>query len=168
MPRQQPKRPSKNRMAKEHHYSLTLKWTGNRGSGTTSYRDYDRDHVISADGKPDLVGSSDPSFLGNPERWNPEELLLASIAACHKLWYLHLCTTKDIIVTDYVDHPTGKMIEEANGAGQFSEVTLKPKVTISKGNPKTAEGLHHKVGDLCFIARSVNFPILHRVEIRTA
>jgi len=154
-------------MAKEHHYTLTLEWTGNRGTGTSSYRAYDRDHVISADGKPDLVGSSDPAFLGNPERWNPEELLLASIAACHKLWYLHLCTTEGIVVTNYVDAPTGKMIEAANGAGQFSEVILNPVVTISEGDLKIAKDLHHKVGDLCFIARSVNFPIRHRAQINT-
>lgn len=154
-------------MVKQHSYQLTLTWTGNLGSGTSAYRDYDRTHVIRAPGKPDLVGSSDPAFLGDANCWNPEELLLASIAACHKLWYLHLCTTKEIVVTDYVDSPTGTMIEEQNGAGQFSEVTLNPVVTISAGDLQTAEDLHHKVGDLCFIARSVKFPIHHLATIKS-
>ncbi|MEM9716017.1 MAG: OsmC family protein [Pseudomonadota bacterium] len=155
-------------MGKEHHYALKLRWTGNRGSGTSHYRDYDRNHVISAVGKPDLVGSADPAFLGNPARWNPEELLLASIAACHKLWYLHLCTTKGIVVTAYEDSPTGTMIEKPNGAGQFSEVVLHPVVTISEGDLSLAEDLHHQVGDFCFIARSVNFPIRHTAVLHRA
>ncbi|MEO0342836.1 MAG: OsmC family protein [Pseudomonadota bacterium] len=154
-------------MGKEHHYTLSLRWTGNRGDGTSGYRDYDRHHIICAQGKPEIVGSSDPAFLGHPERWNPEELLLASIAACHKLWYLHLCSTKGIIVVAYEDEPYGTVIEEANGAGQFSSVILSPIVTISKGNPEIAKKLHENVGDLCFIARSINFPIRHNATIRT-
>ncbi|MEM9211568.1 MAG: OsmC family protein, partial [Pseudomonadota bacterium] len=126
-------------MGKVHHYALSLEWVGNRGDGTTTYRGYDRDHVIRAEGKPDILGSSDSAFLGSAERWNPEELLLASIAACHKLWYLHLCTTKGIVVRAYSDRPTGMMIEETTGAGQFSEVTLNPSVTIAAGDPSVAE-----------------------------
>ncbi|MEM0977981.1 MAG: OsmC family protein [Pseudomonadota bacterium] len=152
-------------MGKVHHYALSLEWMGNRGDGTTTYRGYDRDHVIRAEGKPDILGSSDSAFLGSAERWNPEELLLASIAACHKLWYLHLCTTKGIVVRAYSDRPTGMMIEETTGAGQFSEVTLNPSVTIAAGDPSVAESLHGQVGTLCFIARSVNFPIRHSSKI---
>ncbi len=145
-----------------HHYTVKVTWTGNRGAGTSGYREYDRDHVISAEGKPDIVGSSDPAFRGDPKRWNPEELLLASISACHKLWYLHFCAVSGVVVSDYVDEPEATMVLKKDGAGNFTEAVLKPVVTLAKGDPQTAQELHAEAHDKCFIAASVNFPI--RVE----
>lgn len=156
-------------MAKqEHHYKLHIAWTGNSGTGTSGYRDYDRSHVISAAGKPDISGSSDPAFRGDASRWNPEELLLASVSACHKLWYLHVCAVAGVVVTDYVDEPEGTMALTADGAGQFTEVVLKPVVTISKGDAQTAQELHADAHEKCFIANSVNFPIRVEAQIRSA
>ena len=132
---------------------------------TADFTGYLRDHVISAVGKADIAGSSDPSFRGDPTRWNPEETLLSSVATCHKLWYLHLCYNAGIIVTAYTDHATGEMSMNADGSGQFTHVHLAPSVTISSGDPELAKELHHKVGALCFIARSVNFPIKHDATI---
>ncbi|OOO26955.1 peroxiredoxin [Agrobacterium salinitolerans] len=146
----------------EHHYAVQVKWTGNRGKGTSGYRDYERDYTISTSGKADIAGSSDPAFRGDASRWNPEDLLVASLSACHKLWYLHFCSVNGIIVEDYVDNAEGTLVMEKDGAGQFSEVVLKPVITISKGDPARADELHHDAHDKCFIARSVNFPI--RVE----
>ncbi|MYM26333.1 OsmC family peroxiredoxin [Duganella sp. FT135W] len=137
-----------------HHYKLAVEWTGNRGTGTSGYRDYDRSHVISAAGKPAIPGSSDPAFRGDAARWNPEELLLASASACHKLWYLHLCADAGIIVTAYVDEAEGTM----NG-DRFERVVLRPRVTISAGDRELALRLHHKAHEECYIAKSVNFPI---------
>ena len=155
-------------MGKSHHYQIALNWTGNTGQGTKNYKAYSRDHLITAQNKPDIFGSADPSFLGDPAHWNPEELLLASIAACHKLWYLHLCASNQITVEAYEDTPTGEMVENANGSGQFTSVNLRPRVTISAGDAELAHDLHEKVGDLCFIARSVNFSISHEAEIVSA
>ncbi|MCR2632510.1 OsmC family peroxiredoxin, partial [Salmonella enterica] len=76
-------------MKGEHHYDVGVTWTGNTGKGTASYTAYARDHVIQSPGKPDIAGSADPAFRGDPARWNPEDLLVASLSACHKLWYLH-------------------------------------------------------------------------------
>ncbi|MDD1500459.1 MULTISPECIES: OsmC family protein [Agrobacterium] len=146
----------------EHRYTLKVTWSGNRGTGTSGYREYDRDHVISADGKPDIAGSSDPAFRGDPARWNPEELLLASISACHKHWYLHFCAVSGVVVSDYVDEPEGTMVLKRDGAGHFTEVILKPVITLAKGDPQTARELHADAHEKCFIANSVNFPI--RVE----
>lgn len=146
----------------EHRYAVQVKWTGNRGTGTSGYRDYDRNHVISADGKPDIAGSSDPAFRGDPARWNPEELLLASISACHKLWYLHFCAVSGVVVSDYEDAPEGTMVLTREGGGHFTEVVLKPVITLAKGDLQTATELHHDAHEKCFIANSVNFPI--RVE----
>jgi organic hydroperoxide reductase OsmC/OhrA len=147
-------------MAKRHAYSLDVKWTGNLGEGTASYRGYSRAHEISAAGKPTLPGSSDPAFRGDNARWNPEELLVASLSTCHMLWYLHLCSEAKIVVVDYADHPTGDMVEEADGGGRFTEVVLHPTATLRAGaDAALAERLHEKAHHLCFIARSVTFPV---------
>src|SRR3954468_9175486 len=98
-------------MRGEHHYSLNVKWTGNRGKGTTGYADYDRSHTISVNGKSDILGSSDAAFRGDTSRHNPEDMLVASLSTCHMLWYLHLCADAGIAVTHYTDNATGTMIE---------------------------------------------------------
>src|SRR5499426_564348 len=106
---------------KEHHYSVVVTWTGNQGSGTSGYRDYRRDHDISAAGKPIIPASSDPIFRGDASRYNPEDLLVASLSGCHMLWYLHLCADAGIRVTEYRDDATGTMVETADGGGRFAE-----------------------------------------------
>lgn len=145
---------------RKHSYRLTLDWTGNLGSGTSGYRAYTRDHSLSAPGKPAIPGSSDPAFLGDASRWNPEELLVASLSACHQLWYLHLASEAGVVVTAYRDDPEGTMIEEADGGGRFERVLLRPTMTLASGsNEAVAMALHEKAHHLCFIARSVNFPV---------
>jgi len=156
-------------MGKEHHYLTQLRWTGNRGEGTTNYRAYDRDHVLSAGGKPEIAGSSDPSFRGNPLRYNPEELLVASLSSCHLLWYLHLCAVNGVVVVDYRDSAEGVMDEADNGSGRFLSVVLRPVVTVREaGMREKAMELHHEANKMCFIANSVNFPVLHEPVIAVA
>ncbi len=153
-------------MAKEHNYQINLKWTGNRGEGTKNYTAYSRSYEISLDGKETIYGSSDPNFRGDKTRYNPEELLVASLVSCHLLWYLHLCAEAKIVVTNYKDKASGKMTETSNGGGKFVEVTLNPHVTITKESDAVlAKELHKKANELCFIANSVNFPVLHKPEI---
>lgn len=150
----------------EHHYRVRLDWTGNSGSGTSAYRDYERAHELSAAGKPVIAGSSDPHFRGDPSRWNPEELLVASLSACHQLWYLHLCSAAGIVVTAYADEAEGVMAMEADGGGRFVRVVLRPRVTLAPGaDAAKATTLHHDASAMCFIARSVNFPVEHEPEI---
>lgn len=150
-------------MEKIHHYSLSVKWTGNTGEGTRDYRAYERSHQIWSGEKPIIAGSSDPAFRGDKTKYNPEELFVASLSTCHMLWYLHLCAEAGIIVTDYADHATGTMTETGNGAGKFTEVVLQPTVTITHESMREkAEALHHKANELCYIASSCNFPILHQ------
>lgn len=154
---------------KEHRYAVTVEWTGNRGEGTASYKSYERAHELRAEGKPAIPGSSDPAFRGDAARWNPEELLVASLSACHKLWYLHLCATAGVVVTDYVDAAEGVMAEEASGGGRFVRVVLRPRVTITTGSdPDRARALHHEAHALCFIANSVNFPVTHEPTVVVA
>ena len=145
---------------KQHHYNVTTIWTGNTGTGTGSYRGYERAHDIAVPGKPTITGSSDPAFRGDAGSWNPEELLVASLSACHQLWYLALCAQAGVVVTAYHDRAEGSMVEEADGAGQFSAVTLRPQVRISaESNEARALALHHEAHAMCYIARSVNFPV---------
>jgi organic hydroperoxide reductase OsmC/OhrA len=147
---------------REHLYELTLRWTGNTGSGTADYRAYRRDHTVSSGNKPVLLGSSDAHFRGDAARWNPEELLLAALAACHQLWYLHLCADEGIVVVAYEDHAVGSMLEHEDGSGEFTRALLRPQVTISDPQQRSrALELHARAHALCFIARSVNFPVEH-------
>ena len=145
---------------KRHAYAVRVTWTGNRGQGTSGYRAYDRAHEIVAAGKPVIPGSSDPAFRGDPSRYNPEDLLVASLSACHMLWYLHLCATNGVVVLDYRDEPEGLMIEGADGSGAFSRIVLRPQVRLSatSSEPKARE-LHHEAHRMCFIANSVKCEI---------
>ena len=148
---------------KQHTYQATITWTGNQGTGTSEYKTYSRNHIISAAGKKDIEGSSDPSFRGDKSRYSPEDLLLNSISACHMLWYLHLCSVNGVIVTAYEDHATASMAEEKDGSGQFTEATLNPNVTVEHESMLSkANALHHEANKLCFIARSVKFPVHHK------
>jgi organic hydroperoxide reductase OsmC/OhrA len=154
---------------KAHRYEATVVWTGNRGEGTTSYRAYARDHEVTADGRPAIAGSSDPVFRGDPARWNPEQLLVASLSQCHLLEYLHLCAVSGVVVVAYEDRPVGVMTETEDGGGRFTEVTLKPVVTVADASmTDAASELHVRAHELCFIASSVNFPVRHEPEIRVS
>lgn len=153
---------------KQHIYRLTVEWAGNRGAGTSTYAGYSRDHIIAAGSKPTIAGSADPAFLGDPARWSPEDLLLASIAACHKLWYLHLCATAGITILAYQDAAEATMAEEANGSGRFTSAVLRPNVAIQTGDDVAkATRLHHKAHEYCFIANSLNFPVTVQPVVAT-
>lgn len=152
---------------KKHHYTTSLEWTGNEGSGTESYRLYSRNHRIDAEGKQHaILSASDPSFLGDPSRYNPEELFLSSLSSCHMLWYLHLCSVHQIIVTEYMDHATGIMEEDESGSGRFIEVILHPQVKVNNMDMKDkAHELHEEANKMCFIANSCNFKIDHNPTV---
>lgn len=144
---------------KLHSYRTSVCWPAREDPGTTSYRSYTRDHIVSVEGKPPIPGSADPAFRGNPDRYNPEELFVASISTCHMLWYLHLCSAARIVVVDYRDEASGTLELDGNGSGRFVRVTLRPAITIRSGDRQTAIELHTRAHELCFIARSVNVPI---------
>jgi organic hydroperoxide reductase OsmC/OhrA len=153
-------------VSRRHHYEVTVAWTGNRGMGTSGYRDFGREHEVSADGRPVIPASSDPAFRGDPARWNPELELLAALSQCHMLWYLHLCATSGVVVTGYVDAAEGTMAEDADGAGRFTEAVLRPQVTVAGTDMiDSATALHKEASAKCFIANSVNFPVRHEPTV---
>lgn len=152
-----------------HRYEVSVLWTGDRGQGATDYRAYGREHEVTADGRPPIPGSSEPAFRGDPSRWNPEQLLVASLSQCHLLWYLHLCTASGVVVVAYEDHPQGVMTETDDGGGHFTEVALAPVVTVADASmTEAALELHGRAHELCFIANSVNFPVRHMPEVRVS
>ena len=154
---------------RRHHYGTRLVWTGGK-ERTESFRNHVRAYEISAPGKPVIAGSSDPVFRGDAGRWNPEELLVASLSACHKLWYMGLCAAAGIVVLAYEDVAEGIMVEEEAGrAGQFVQVMLRPRVTLAPGSDRQkAELLHQTAHAKCFIARSMNFPVMHEPVVEIA
>ena len=154
---------------REHRYAVSLTWSGNLGSGTSGYRDYSRSYEIGADGKPAIQGSADAAFREDDSRWNPEELLVASLSACHKLSYLYLAAEAGIIVTAYADRAEGVMEVGRDGAGRFKNVVLHPIVTVTAGSDvERARTLHKLAHEKCFITNSVNFPVECEPEIIVA
>lgn len=150
-----------------HHYKTKVEWTGNQGKGTLDYKSYSRDHSISVENKTiQIQASADPNFLGDQSKYNPEELFLSSISACHMLWYLHLCAVNKIVVVSYIDKATGTMALEKDGSGKFTTVSLHPAIIIeNERNLDKAMSLHHQANKMCFIANSCNFEIKHIAEI---
>jgi organic hydroperoxide reductase OsmC/OhrA len=152
-----------------HDYTIGVRWDGDLGTGTSGYRDYSRELTVTAAGKHDLEGSADRPFRGDPSRWNPEELLLASLAQCHLLSYLHVAVTLGVVVTAYTDDAVGTMVEDGAGSGAFTEAVLRPRVTVADPSMvDAARAGHARANELCFIANSVNFPVRHEPTIVVA
>jgi organic hydroperoxide reductase OsmC/OhrA len=155
-------------MSKVHLHKTTTIWTGNLGSGTSQYSAYARNHEVSGPGKAvPILGSSDPRFRGDATRYNPEELLLGALSACHMLWVLHLCADSGIVVTEYSDEAVGEMVEHPDGSGEFVKVTLRPRMTITDpARAGDAIALHAKAHHVCCLARSVNFAVEYEPSVQ--
>lgn len=150
----------------EHRFAVSVAWTGNRGEGTATYRGYGRDHEVSSPGVPTLLGSAHRTFHGHADRWNPELLLVAALSECHLLSYLHVCVRHDVVVTGYDDDATGSMRLNQDGSGEFTEVILRPRVTLADpAQADLANSLHEEAARLCFIARSVAFHVRHEPSV---
>lgn len=154
-------------MNKIHEFNATIEWPAIKNQATTDYKAYKRDYTIFGKNKPQIEGSSDPVFLGDGAKYNPEDMLVASASACHMLWYLHLCAVSGVVVTHYSDNAQGTMAEETNGSGRFTEIMLNPTVIVKeKAMIEKALDLHDKAGQMCFIANSCNFPIRHKPIVK--
>lgn len=156
-------------MAKQHDYTSLIEWTGDRGQGTKTYRGYDRTWTIATPSKPPVPCSNDPLLGGDPTLHNPEDLLLSSLSACHMLWYLHLASVAGIVVRGYRDRPIGVGESTPDGAGRFLSATLKPHIRVERGaDLAKADAIHHEIHKVCFIARSVNFPVTYAATYEEA
>jgi organic hydroperoxide reductase OsmC/OhrA len=147
-------------MKNRHEYQVAIEWQGNTSTGTRTYSSCERAYSIQASGTSTIADSSDPKFRGDPAFWSPENLLVASLSACHQLCYLRLCAKAGIVVAAYEDVAVGVMIEDEGGGGQFERVLLQPRVTLTNpADRPRAAALHEQAHALCFIARSVNFSV---------
>ncbi|WP_075997690.1 OsmC family protein [Salaquimonas pukyongi] len=153
-------------MKSVHDYTTTIRWTGNRGEGTRAYKGYERNWNLEGEGKPVISCSNDPLLGGNAEKYNPEDLLLAAVASCHMLWFLHLASNLGIVIESYEDNPVAKGEMEPSGKGRFVSCTLRPVITVSEGNLDEAYAIHERIHEFCFIARSVAFPIDIQADIQ--
>jgi len=152
-------------LAKTHEFTSRVVWTGNRGEGTAHYKSYDRTWDLAAPGKPVVSCSNDPLLGGNPELYNPEDMLISAVSACHMLWYLHLASDAGIVVIAYQDAPVGVGESTPDGAGRFVSATLKPKITVQSGTDLArADAIHSEIHKYCFIARSVAFPVAYEAR----
>lgn len=149
-------------MSDTHTYEVGVEWTGNHVTGTSGYRQYGREHVVTAAGKPPIEGSADRAFHGDADRWNPEQLLLSALSQCHMLSYLHVAVRHGVVVLAYSDAASATLQTTPDGGGRLTSATLRPTVTVAEpGMRDLAESLHHEASALCFIAASVNFPVVH-------
>lgn len=152
----------------QHDYTSRVIWTGNRGTGTSSYKAYDRTWNITAEGKPVVECSNDPLLGGDPTKMNPEDLLISALSACHMLWYLHLASEAGIVVSHYEDNPNAVGETGPGGAGRFLSAELRPDIHVQAGaDLAEAEAIHHRIHKVCYIARSVNFPVTYRPRFYT-
>jgi organic hydroperoxide reductase OsmC/OhrA len=151
-----------------HDYTATVSWIGAHAGATSTYAGYSREHTIAFDGKPTLRGSADPTFRGDGSLVNPEELLLAALSSCHMLSYLAFCGLEGIEIVSYVDRAHG-MMSETGGSGRFVSVVLEPKVVVARReHVDRARALHGAAHEACFVANSMNFPVLHKPSVSVA
>ncbi len=151
---------------KQHQFHVSTQWTGNLGTGTSAYRAYSRNHELSAPGKSTSIPGSSAVAMGDQSRYNPEELLVGALSACHMMWVLHLCANAGIVITGYADDALGEMAEHADGAGEFTRVLLRPRMRITDATRvEEAAKMHDRAHHVCCLARSVNFPVEHQAEV---
>jgi organic hydroperoxide reductase OsmC/OhrA len=156
-------------MAHEHHYQLTAIWQGNKGTGTSGLKDYDRSHTVSIPGKPDLHLTTDNPAVGDKTKLNPEDLLVTALSSCHMLSYLYVCAMEGVVVTEYIDRATGIMLDFGASGGRFKSVTLNPEIRVAESSMiEKAIELHHKAHEICYIANSVNFDVFCNPVCKTS
>jgi organic hydroperoxide reductase OsmC/OhrA len=117
-------------------------------------RDDLRAHTVNV-AEQTVASSSAPEFGGNVSKADPEELFVASLSACHMLWFLDYSRRKRLRVTAYEDEAEGTM-----DGTRFTSVVLRPRVTF-RHDPgrEVVEQLHHRAHELCFISNTVNCPV---------
>lgn len=149
----------------KHLFKATANWISNQNPLDSTKRFYSKSHKISIEGKPVLNVSAAKAFKGDPELYNPEDLLLSSLVSCHMMSYLYVCSQNGIEVLNYSDNAEATLEVNPDGSGRFTEVRLNPKVVIGNSDQiELALELHTKANQLCFIANSCNFPVLHHAS----
>lgn len=145
-----------------HLFKVALNWMKKDNISSSLSRIYTKSHHISIEGKPDLEVSAAKAFKGDPNLYNPEDLLLSSLTSCHMMSYLYCCMQYKIEVISYQDHSEATLQVNPDGSGKIVKVDLFPEIIISNSSQiELALSLHKKANELCFIANSCNFPVYH-------
>ncbi|MEA3032759.1 MAG: hypothetical protein QOH86_775 [Sphingomonadales bacterium] len=143
-------------------HRATIEW---RSSGGFRDNRYSRAHSLSFDGGAEVRGSSSPSVvpepLSDPAGVDPEELLVASAASCHMLWFLDLARQAELDVAAYRDEATG-VLGRLDGRIAVTRITLRPRVEFAGEAPgaERLARLHHDAHERCFIANSLKTEIV--------
>jgi len=149
-----------------HRYTADIVWQRAASEAFTDQR-YHRRHELQFDGGAVVPGSSAASSVplpySDPSAVDPEEMLVASIASCHMLWFLSLAAKAGHVVERYTDKAEGVMTKNAQGKLWVSRVVLRPEVTFApdRGPSRDAlDALHHHAHEECFIANSVRSEVV--------
>jgi organic hydroperoxide reductase OsmC/OhrA len=144
-------------------YLATVEWRS--GGGFLEGR-YSRAHRLSFDGGAVVPGSASPHVVpapySDPAGVDPEEALVASVSACHMLWFLHLARDAGLDVSAYRDEARGRMAKDGRGRMAMTRIVLRPEIEFAGNRPGAdlLERLHHEAHERCFIANSLRTEIV--------
>jgi organic hydroperoxide reductase OsmC/OhrA len=147
-------------------FETLLRYPAVSGQKLPHDADFSRDNVMGAEGHPEIPGALPAQFGGHNRGYSPEDLMILSLSECHLLTYLRLAQKNRIAISSYEDRASGRLGKNAAGMTQLVEVVLRPRVTVARGTDvAAAKALHDRAHHHCFMANSVNFPVLHEPEI---
>ncbi len=144
----------------EHHASI--KW---HRDGAFDHAHYSRAHSMHFDGGITLQGNAAPgnipATIPAVAGVDPEQAFVASLSACHMLWFLALASKAGLVAERYSDDASGVLERNAAGKMAMTRVTLRPDTLFAAPAPSAAAllALHHKAHEHCFIANSVTTQI---------
>lgn len=136
-------------------HRITLSW--DRAGGPFERGNYRKDHRIRYDGGESIAASPAPSFGGDAQFVDPEQMLVSALSSCHMLTFLAVAANRGYVV-DHYDDEADCVLGKADGKTIVTAATLRPKVSFSGDErPSDAElgTLHERAHQACFIANSV-------------
>jgi organic hydroperoxide reductase OsmC/OhrA len=143
-------------------HKATIEW---RSDGRFREGRYSRVHAIGFDGGAEIKGSASPHVvpvpMADPTGVDPEEMLVASAAACHMLWFLHLARDAGLDVASYRDEAAG-MVGNLEGRTAITRIVLRPRIAFTGEAPDqaTLDRFHHEAHERCFIANSLKSEVV--------
>ena len=145
-------------------YHASIRWT--RGDDPFLKQRYSRAHAWHFDEGLVVPASASPHNV-RPETAvakavDPEEAVVAALSSCHMLFALSYLSAQGAVVESYEDAAEGVMDRRPDGKTALVRVTLRPVITVSAGAPDAERfaKIHHDAHEDCFIANSVNFPVV--------
>lgn len=143
-----------------HRFPLSLRWRGPSDGDA-----YARGALAEAPGKAPLDLSAGPAFQGDGRLWNPEDLLGASLSACHLLSFLSLCERAGLVLRGYEDRAE-VVLGAVRKVPQVTEIHLRPRVRIARaGDAEAAAELCRRAARLCFVGNALRARVTVEPEV---